>query len=80
MSTGYSLSDLQRMKEELEIGRRLQTIAREHRMREVLGDDVYDFVRADRPVQVDPVARAHEQIRRVHDFVQKLLPDSPDQQ
>lgn len=42
---GYTLADLQRIREEMEMSRRLYQVAHEHRMRQLLGDDVYDFVR-----------------------------------
>lgn len=40
----YTLADLQRMREEMEMSWRLYEVAREHRMRELIGDDVYDFM------------------------------------
>ena len=44
MSQGWPLSDLQRLREEMEIRRCLKAVAREHKMRQLLGDDVYDFM------------------------------------
>ncbi|MGW5519240.1 hypothetical protein [Nocardia africana] len=41
---GYTLADLQRMREEMEMSRRLYEVAREHRLRKLIGDDVYDFM------------------------------------
>lgn len=43
-SGGYTLADLQRVREEFDIGYRLYRIEREHKMRQLLGDDVYDFM------------------------------------
>lgn len=42
--SGWTLADVQRFKEEIEMRRRLDAVAREHRMRKLLGDDVYDFM------------------------------------
>ena len=46
---GYTLADLQRMREEMEMSRRLYMVAREHRLRQLLGDDVYDLMRGGQP-------------------------------
>ena len=42
--SGYTLADLQRMREEMEMSRRLYQVAREHRLRKLMGDEVYDFM------------------------------------
>ncbi|MGY4098064.1 hypothetical protein ACW2Q0_00630 [Nocardia sp. R16R-3T] len=42
---GYTLAQIQQLREELEISRRLYMVEREYRMRQLIGDDVYDFVR-----------------------------------
>lgn len=44
MSDGYTLSDIQRMREEMEMGWRLAQVAREHQVRQLVGDDVFDAV------------------------------------
>lgn len=43
--SAYTLSQLQRLREEMEMSFRLHQVAHEHNMRRLLGDDVYDFVR-----------------------------------
>lgn len=81
MSNGYTLSDIQRMREEWDIAARLARVEREHRIRQLIGDDVYDFVQANptlplpapAPVEQSPVERAHAQIKRLNDFAQELL-------
>jgi hypothetical protein len=45
---GWTLSDVQRFREESEMSRRLYQVAREHKMRKLLGNDVYDFVHGSR--------------------------------
>ncbi|MFI7191453.1 hypothetical protein ACIBQ0_17100 [Nocardia nova] len=45
---GYTLADIQRMREEFEISSRLEQVAHEHRMQQLLGDDVYGFMRGDK--------------------------------
>ncbi|HEY9417788.1 MAG TPA: hypothetical protein VIQ30_23765 [Pseudonocardia sp.] len=58
MSQGWSLSDLQRLREEIEIRRRLDAIEHERKMRQLLGDDVYEFMQGPNPFRVtfDPDA------------------------
>lgn len=42
---GCTLSEIQQLREEWQIAERLDRIAHEHKMRQLLGDDVYDFMR-----------------------------------
>ena len=44
MSAGWTWSDVERLREEWQMSARLAAVAREHRMRQLLGDDVYDFM------------------------------------
>ncbi|WP_227979954.1 hypothetical protein [Nocardia spumae] len=46
---GYTVADLQRMREEMEISARLHMVEQEHKMRQLLGDDVYRFMRGEDP-------------------------------
>ncbi|WP_454199556.1 hypothetical protein [Nocardia sp. Marseille-Q1738] len=85
--TEWTLSRLQRVREEMEIDGRLRAVEREHKMRNLLGDDVYDFVKATEeagglqsflgePVndaQPDPVRRAHAAISAALDHVQEII-------
>lgn len=79
---GYTLADLQRMREEMEISARLARAAREHRMRQLLGDDVYDFVTAGPTRQVpsrpadDPVARARARIIELGELAESLTAET----
>ncbi|WP_433568132.1 hypothetical protein ACQP1O_43030 (plasmid) [Nocardia sp. CA-151230] len=67
MSDGWTLSDLQRAREEWQVAARLERVAREHRMRQLLGDDVYEFMTGDPLIDrhrpgLSPAARARAAI------------------
>lgn len=47
MSKAWSLSDIQRLREEFEMDARFHAIECEMRARRILGDDVYDFMRGE---------------------------------
>lgn len=70
--SGYTLADLQRIREEMEMSRRLYLIGREHKMRQLLGDDVYDFVQGGR-VRPTPVQRAARTLSTIQDVMRQLI-------
>ncbi|WP_043737726.1 hypothetical protein [Nocardia asiatica] len=85
--SGWTLSRIQQFREEVEIDSRLRAVEREHKMRKLLGDDVYGFVKATEeaggleavlgePVedaQPDPVRRAHAAISAALEQVREIL-------
>lgn len=69
--SGYSLSDLQRIREEMEMFFRLHQVEREHRFRQIVGDDVADFIQATR-IENHPMRRAMDQLREAQGLVDRI--------